>query len=936
MSNNFQTEFQTTSFSEYKTTTSNGIKSQIYSSNEESSKPLENFEISNLNSQNLDFAKILPLKTLSTFNKDKSFKYKDNINSDYLNNFNNTSEQSNNFEYGDLKIESTSEVTQNIQNNLTEEKQNLNNFDINNLQNGENIISTDINNINDNFDLNTLETNTGTMQQIEGSNFQEKDFTQNFDINYLQENANSYKTSENNINNETAAEATENFDINNLAEEINANIYANNLKATEQIADITKTGTDNFDLNVLTNTNLDIKSTEEITKNYNFSEFHTANSNPSNDINNLDKNARIESNTLQTSEPTIDNIMTNENLDLNNLTSEINKNIENMNNFQFETMNGNNFDLNNLITNTEKPQNFESAQTFEALANKTTEITPSVNINTLPQTLESINDTTKAVNIDNLGNLDLNSLTTTNMETTKNIETTQILDSANPSFDINALTNTENIDANNYQNSETFLDNKINENFNINNLSSDIIGNININTQPTAQPTIKTAELFKSNDLDINILMANIEKEQKYNDYTIQATESASPFDIKAITETSNLDTNAYQTNESNDLNNLLPASDTNINSGDNLESVQLTTTTDNLDLNNLINFDTNMKNDLDLNTLTKTTNEENIQSLNINNFHESEYTNPEKNLSNNEPIPSLEINNLTANENVTSNIDINNKIEQTYNNEFQKSEIISSEANITNLEKENYNIANITPVIDSNTDLLSNPNFDYKTLESQNTNYQLENNNIIDSTSALQTNEFDINTFLSSYKTDISKDLNNNIETNELVNSSLQKEMDVNQITLENISNDLNNFATITEITPDLNFDSYQAKATIRTKSNSYDSRINELKFQNNLIGISPNPYATIENKKIDNKNEFSSVTPLQGKIVNNINEKVCAVVTPMSNFSITTYRPFEGKFIGKKNNIFNFAKIKKNFVRPKEYGGYKTSTYNPSPSKL
>ena len=153
MSHNFQTEFQTTSFSEYKTTTSKGIKSQIYSSSEESSKPLENFEISNLNSQNLDFAKILPLKTLSTFNKDKSFKYKDNINSDYLNNFNNTSEQSNNFDYGDLKIESTSEVTQNIQNNLTEEKQNLNNFDINNLQNGENIISTDINNINDNFDL---------------------------------------------------------------------------------------------------------------------------------------------------------------------------------------------------------------------------------------------------------------------------------------------------------------------------------------------------------------------------------------------------------------------------------------------------------------------------------------------------------------------------------------------------------------------------------------------------------------------------------------------------------------------------------------------------------------------------------------------------------------------------------------------------------------
>ena len=118
---------------------------------------------------------------------------------------------------------------------------------------------------------------------------------------------------------------------------------------------------------------------------------------------------------------------------------------------------------------------------------------------------------------------------------------------------------------------------------------------------------------------------------------------------------------------------------------------------------------------------------------------------------------------------------------------------------------------------------------------------------------------------------------------------------MDINQITLENISNDLNNFATITEITPDLNFDSYKAKATIRTKSNYYDSRIDDLKFQNNLIGISSNPCATIENKKFDNKNEFSSVTPLQGKIVNNINEKVCAVVTPMSNFWLLLCQIFQ-----------------------------------------
>ena len=54
------------------------------------------------------------------------------------------------------------------------------------------------------------------------------------------------------------------------------------------------------------------------------------------------------------------------------------------------------------------------------------------------------------------------------------------------------------------------------------------------------------------------------------------------------------------------------------------------------------------------------------------------------------------------------------------------------------------------------------------------------------------------------------------------------------------------------------------------------------------------------------------------------------------MSNFSITTFRPFEGKNIGKTNNIFNFGKIKKNLDRPKEYSGYKSSTYNPMTSKL
>ena len=326
-----------------------------------------------------------------------------------------------------------------------------------------------------------------------------------------------------------------------------------------------------------------------------------------------------------------------------------------------------------------------------------------------------------------------------------------------------------------------------------------------------------------------------------------------------------------------------------------------------------------------------------------MNNFNETEYTSNAQILSNNIPTPSLEINNLTSNENEISNIefmpsfDINNLKNNTTeqisnnNNEFQTNDIISSETNINNSDQYNYDITNITPAIDSNLALQTNTEF-----YSKNTDYQLENNNIIDATSALQTKDLDINTFLGSNNIDIAKDSNTNIENNEFIDSTFKNNEETNPLAFENISNDMNTFATITEITPDLNMNEYQASKTIMTKSNSYDTRIKDLKISNNIIGIEPTPYATIENRFSENKIEYSHVTPLQGKIVKKIDEKIVATVTPMSNFSITTFRPFEGKNIGKKNNIFNFGKIKKNLAKPKEYSGYKSSTYNPMTSKL
>ena len=395
MSSNLQSEFQPSSFSEYKTTKSKGIKSQIYSSNEEYSKPKENIGISDMNINNINFAKIIPMKVLSSLNVEESIKSKANINAEDLNNLNYMSEQINNLDFGNINLNSISERAKNIENNLTEEKQNLNYFNLNNLEKGENIINTDANIINNNFDLNNLKTNIETTQTFENSNLQKKDSTHNFETNYLPEttniDSNTYQISENNTNNESAAKVLENFDINNLTSAINENIDTNNLKIEDPLVNTTETTTtDNLDLNTLINTNINPATVEEVTKNDNYSEFQVPNSSHSFDINNFNEIVNIENNNLQTMETKIDTNQNKDNFDINNLTSEINKNVDIMNN---------NFDLNNIMVKTEKTQNFETSQTFESSTYKITEITQSINNNAKSENLVPLNDITQTNNI---------------------------------------------------------------------------------------------------------------------------------------------------------------------------------------------------------------------------------------------------------------------------------------------------------------------------------------------------------------------------------------------------------------------------------------------------------------------------------------------------------------------------------------------------------
>ena len=151
----FESNSQSISYGEYKATKSKGIKSQIYSSE------INTTNIS-LNTP-IKFSKILPVKVLPTISNDEYISKQSGINLD-INNFN----TNDNF---DLKPTPTLDIVENFENNL---------------QSNENIVDTnlDLNSLSINNEL-TSTTNVETAQTFDASAFQTTESTPTIDINAL-------------------------------------------------------------------------------------------------------------------------------------------------------------------------------------------------------------------------------------------------------------------------------------------------------------------------------------------------------------------------------------------------------------------------------------------------------------------------------------------------------------------------------------------------------------------------------------------------------------------------------------------------------------------------------------------------------------------------------------------------------------------------------
>ena len=388
----------------------------------------------------------------------------------------------------------------------------------------------------------------------------------------------------------------------------------------------------------------------------------------------------------------------------------------------------------------------------------------------------------------------------------------------------------------------------------------------------------------------------------------IQTTTNTNTFGSEINT---NIDINNLETNE--------PIIDT-----------TATTTNDNIDLNTFTktNIEAEATPSFDINALQKTTN------IDTNAFQTAENVTSENidlnAFTNTENTETFDINNIQPSELVT-NTHLEKGIESTPS--FDVNTLNINEANITNLEPQNYDQNNIntdmTNIIDTTSALQTNSDFDLKAFETTNTEYQSSNVNIIDATSALQTattsNDFDVNAFLNANnnidtKIDIGSDTN--IETNNIfdstplqVTANVTNMADTTSITnLENNSSaipsfDINALTANTEFQsqPTLNIQEYQS---ISSTTKNYSE-------------IGPNPDAE---KKI----EFSIVTPLQGKIAKGTEEKekITAKVTLLPNYGMTTYRPYDGK-----NNEFNFQEGNKSTFIQSEY---KSSTFNPKKGML
>ena len=153
----FESNSQSISYGEYKATKSKGIKSQIYSSEINTTNISVNTPIK--------FSKILPVKVLPTISNEEFSKIQSGINFD-MKNFNTT-------ENFDLKPTPTLDTMQNFENNL---------------QSNENIVDTnlDLNSLSINNEL-TSTTNVETAQTFDASAFQTTESTRNINLYAKQE-----------------------------------------------------------------------------------------------------------------------------------------------------------------------------------------------------------------------------------------------------------------------------------------------------------------------------------------------------------------------------------------------------------------------------------------------------------------------------------------------------------------------------------------------------------------------------------------------------------------------------------------------------------------------------------------------------------------------------------------------------------------------------
>ena len=335
-----------------------------------------------------------------------------------------------------------------------------------------------------------------------------------------------------------------------------------------------------------------------------------------------------------------------------------------------------------------------------------------------------------------------------------------------PSYDIPETTN---IDTNAYQSSEPIIDTTTTtENFDINALTTTSIEPTQTYDVATFQSTEITPsyDLPETTNIDTNtyqssepIIGTTTTTTENFDINNITSTETQS-YDINAIPETTNIDTNIFPTGETTttenfDLTNI--ATTTNIETT-NYESNEnpLTTTTDNFDINTLgtvdanidstnINIDTTSTEDYNITNLPPVTNiERSTQNYDMNNFESSE------------PLTNTQYDSATSFD-INSNALTTNTNEETYN---------SSE--FGNVNKDTI------PAFDTISDLRATPAFNLGNFESTNTEF--ETNNIIDSTSALQTNtfstpEFDINALTSTNNAETAT----NVETNTFDASAFQ-----------------------------------------------------------------------------------------------------------------------------------------------------------------